>query len=141
MSWMPAPVADSVRMEHVAFRISDDIDRNDTLTFNIFVEPDTASTRTGPSVEEYTGLTASEITAIVLSGKIKLTMPTFVTSVSFYDIAGREVGKVVPVISGQKACVIWPGLSSEGTGMFSGKFVARIAVGAQSIVKTFVVVP
>jgi len=139
VSWTPK--TDSVYMDHAEFLVINDSGKKDTLTFNIFVNSDYhPSVTVKPIQAKKTDSKPFGINATALSGKVKLSAPSFVKSINIYDMSGRMVGKVAPVVSGSQACAVWPGASSSSSAIPTGRYFAKASAGKNTAVKPFLLV-
>ena len=139
VSWTPK--TDSVYMDHAEFIVMNDLGKKDTLTFNIFVNSDYHPLlAVKPTRINKRDSKPFEINTTLLSGKVKFSMPSFVKSISIYDINGRQVGKAAPVMSGSEANVIWPSVTSSNSAIPTGKYIAKASAGTNSATKPFLLV-
>jgi len=139
VSWTPK--TDSVYMDHVEFLVFNDTGKKDTLTFNIFINSDYhPPLAVKPSKVNKPESKPFEISTTALSGKVKLSVSSFVKSLTIYDMSGRMVGKVTPVITGSQAFAVWPGASSSSSAIPTGKYIAKASAGKNTAVKPFLLV-
>jgi hypothetical protein len=136
VSWTPK--TDSVYMDHAEYLVINDVGKKDTLSFNIFVNSDYhAPVIKMPSQIVKTTSKSFDIKATSLSGKVKFSLPSSASSLYIYDITGRMVDRIVPVISGSGTCAVWPGSASNSSKIHAGKYFAKALMGKNSAVKPF----
>jgi hypothetical protein len=139
VSWTPK--TDSVYMDHAEFLVINDVGRKDTLSFNIFVNSDYhAPVLKKPARINTTSSKPFEIIATSLSGKVKFSLPSSTSSLSIYDITGRMVDRIVPVISGSVVYAVWPNDPSRCSQFHVGKYFAKATGGKNSAVEPFLLV-
>jgi hypothetical protein len=139
VSWTPK--TDSVYMDHAEFLVIYDAGRKDTLSFNIFVNFDYhAPVLKKPARINTTSFKPFEIITTSLSGKVKFSLPFSASSLYIYDITGRMVDRIVPVISGSGTCAVWPGSASNSSKIHAGKYFAKATGGKNSAVEPFLLV-
>jgi hypothetical protein len=136
VSWTPK--TDSVYMDHAEFLVINDAGRKDTLSFNIFVNSDYhAPVIKKPSQTLKTASKPFGIITTSLSGKVKFSLPSSASSLCIYDITGRMVDRIVPIISGSGAYAVWPGDPSNRSRIHPGKYFAKALMGKSCAVKAF----
>lgn len=139
VSWTPKN--DSVYMDHAEFLVLDDTGKKDTLTFNVFVNSACQqpivikSTRTSNSEPK-----PFEILTTAQSGRVKLSVPSFVKTLTIYDMNGKLIGKAAPVVFGSVACVVWPSASSSSSEIPSGRYIVKASEGKNTVAKPFLLV-
>jgi hypothetical protein len=135
VSW--TPTTDSVYMDHAEYLVVNDAGRKDTLTFNIFVNSDYhAPASIKPSRITKSPSKPFEIISTTFSNKIKFSLPSSVTSICIYDINGRIVDRIAPIVSTSGASAVWP-CNGAGNGKIpTGKYFAKVSDGRKSAVKS-----
>jgi hypothetical protein len=137
ISWTPQ--SDSSYIEHVEYLVLNDTGRKDTLTFNILVNYYPSASVKFSRINK-TQINSFKITATSSSNRIKFVLPSLTTSFCIYDVNGRIVDKINPVITGSEAYAFWPGASSSCTKIPQGKYFAKISLGENTTVKPFLIV-
>ncbi|MBN1309598.1 MAG: hypothetical protein JXA18_16885 [Chitinispirillaceae bacterium] len=140
ISWTPE--TDSVYMEHVEYVVVNELGRQDTLTFNIYVNCEYGNPMAANRQTHYrrTAATPFEIGTSNLNGRVTFSLPQSATTLSIFDITGRQVGRVAPVNSGDGSHAVWPDPFSGGRSVPAGKYYAKVFMGEGSVVKPFLLV-
>jgi hypothetical protein len=138
ISWIPK--TDSVYRDYVKFLVSKDSGRKDTLTFNVFVNSHNhRRVSAKPSSIRETAPTAFKINIKASNNWIRFFLPRSAVSLTIYDINGRLVYSK-PVINACTPYIMlptaWPGRGKIPT----GKYLAKVAIGKNSVMKPFLLV-
>jgi hypothetical protein len=136
ISW--TPTTDTIYMDHAEFQVVNDAGRTDTLTFNIFVNSNYhANASIKPSNFKITSSKPFKIDTKLSNNKIKISLPSSVSSLTIYNIHGRIIDKITPTISGSETYATWPNASVGGIKFPTGKYFAKVSVGKNTAVKPF----
>ncbi len=137
ISWTPQ--TDSAYMEHVEFLVVNDAGGKDTLTFNIFINSNYKAQIKSIKQSNFikNACNSFEILTAPSSHRITFSLPAATTSLHIYDINGRLIDRVVPIISNSRAYAVWPGNSPGCAKIPTGKYFAKVTMGKNGAVKPF----
>jgi hypothetical protein len=122
ITWTPQTAASS--RERVMFSVSDESGQNDTLSFNLFVNPAIAAAR--PSERTWS---QDPITVRInrRSHAITFTIPAATMAIDILDMHGRQVQSLQPRSGVMQ--VVWDGTDRNGTTVAAGRYLARVKAG------------
>jgi hypothetical protein len=130
LSWTPA--TDSSYTGHVEILVANDRGRQDTLTFNIFVNGNGRPTRAVNPVSRAVGPSSHDITVRRLSSKeVRFSLPAGASSLGIYDVRGQLLENIS--VRGNQAT--W--LPRHGAGRYFAKAIweSRESVRGFTVVK------
>lgn len=139
VSWKPE--TDSIYTDHAEFLVKDDMGRKDTLTFNIFVNDDLKKLVSSKYRQINNASSKKfEITLVSFPGSVRFSIPPFSVAIDIYDVTGRNVDRIVTGQSSSGSSFSWPGNVSSCTKFPVGRYLAKVVMGKNSVVKSFVLV-